>query len=63
MALAPERWCAAAGPLSPPAAAIGDRWVPLAAGDTYVQGLRAFVDDLLAHVTPTPLPDTAKGHQ
>jgi AcrR family transcriptional regulator len=32
----------------PRLAAIGDQWVPLAAQDTYPQGLRAFVDGLLA---------------
>lgn len=32
----------------PHLAAIGDRWPALAARDTYVQGLRAFVDGLLA---------------
>lgn len=32
-------------------AAIGDEWAALAARDTYLQGLRAFVDGLLAQVT------------
>lgn len=31
--------------------ALGDRWVTLAAQDTYAQGLRALVDGLLAQVT------------
>jgi AcrR family transcriptional regulator len=35
----------------PRLAAIGDRWPVLAARDTYVQGLRAFVDGLLAQAT------------
>ncbi|MEU6675033.1 helix-turn-helix domain-containing protein [Streptomyces sp. NPDC046925] len=42
----------------PRLAALGDRWAELAARDTYAEGLRAFVDGLLARVTPT-----AKGHQ
>ena len=36
----------------PHLAAIGDRWAPLAAQDTYRQGLRAFVDGLLAQGVP-----------
>ncbi len=35
----------------PRLAAIGDQWASLAAQDTYVEGLRAFVDGLLAQVT------------
>jgi AcrR family transcriptional regulator len=35
----------------PRLAAIGDQWPALAARDTYVQGLRAFVDGLLAQAT------------
>lgn len=39
----------------PHMAAIGDQWAPLVAQDTYSQGLRAFVDGLLAHgVAATP---------
>ncbi|ROT25882.1 TetR/AcrR family transcriptional regulator [Micromonospora sp. HM5-17] len=37
----------------PRLAAIGDQWAPLAAQDTYAEGLRAFVDGLLAQVTTT----------
>ncbi|MCX4669128.1 TetR/AcrR family transcriptional regulator [Streptomyces sp. NBC_01381] len=37
----------------PHLAAIGVRWAALAARDIYPQGLRAFVDGLLAEVTPT----------
>lgn len=47
----------------PHLAAVGDRWAALAARDTYVQGLRAFVDGLLAHATSAPLPDTTTGHR
>lgn len=35
-------------------AAIGDEWAALAARDTYLQGLRAFVDGLLAPASPHP---------
>jgi hypothetical protein len=35
----------------PRLAAIGDQWPTLAARDTYRQGLRAFVDGLLAQTT------------
>jgi len=37
----------------PHLAAIGDQWAPLAAQDTYPQGLRAFVDGLLAQILST----------
>ncbi|MEU0007631.1 TetR/AcrR family transcriptional regulator [Streptomyces sp. NPDC006314] len=37
-------------------AAIGDQWATLAARDTYLQGLRAFVDGLLAHAAFPPPP-------
>ena len=36
----------------PHLAAIGDRWAGLTARDTYREGLRAFVDGLLAHLVP-----------
>ncbi|MEJ2859451.1 MULTISPECIES: hypothetical protein [unclassified Saccharothrix] len=35
----------------PTLAALGDRWPVLAARDTYVEGLHAFVDGLLARAT------------
>jgi AcrR family transcriptional regulator len=38
----------------PHLAAIGDRWPVLAARDTYLRGLRAFVDGLLAEATSDP---------
>ncbi|MBL1098492.1 TetR/AcrR family transcriptional regulator [Streptomyces coffeae] len=37
----------------PHLAAIGDQWAALAARDIYPQGLRTFVDGLLAEATPT----------
>ncbi|WP_369211258.1 TetR/AcrR family transcriptional regulator [Streptomyces flavofungini] len=51
------------GPLRlPHLAAIADRWGMLAGQDTYAQGLRAFVDGLLAQAPPTagaPDPESA----
>jgi hypothetical protein len=40
----------------PHLAAVGDRWAALAARDTYLQGLRAFVDGLLAQATSADPP-------
>jgi len=37
----------------PHLAAIGDKWAPLAARDIYPEGLRAFVDGLLAQAAST----------
>ncbi|GAA0317546.1 TetR/AcrR family transcriptional regulator [Actinoallomurus spadix] len=45
----------------PHLAAIGDEWPALAARDTYPQGLRAFVDGLLAQATSPAPPEEGSG--
>lgn len=40
----------------PRLAAVGDQWPALAERDTYPQGLRAFVDGLLAQAAAGPVP-------
>ncbi|MFF7357269.1 MULTISPECIES: TetR/AcrR family transcriptional regulator [Streptomyces] len=44
----------------PHLAAVAERWGALAGQDTYAQGLRAFVDGLLAQARPTPPQATSR---